>query len=131
MMWENEKLLETSNISFSQNIFYLVGVLFAHFPSIQNCRLQTLSVQERVKSILQIDNSPFTTHFQILRTIRKDFLITLWEQRKMVIKPIPQSQPSMTLRKMPFENIYDSQHFLLFPHCFLLCHGQILPLELP
>ena len=41
---EKEKLLVTSNFSFSHSVFYPLGELSAIFHQIQNCRLQSLSV---------------------------------------------------------------------------------------
>ena len=41
---EKEKLLVTSNFSFSYNVYYPFRALSAFFYQIENCRLQTLSV---------------------------------------------------------------------------------------
>ena len=43
-LWEEEKLLVTSNFSFSHSVFYLSGELSAIFIKFENCCLQTLSV---------------------------------------------------------------------------------------
>ena len=59
-LWEKEKLLVTSNFSFSHSVFYTF-VSFCHFHQLWNCRLLTLSVWkspkfvvwERVKRIFQ------------------------------------------------------------------------------
>ena len=51
-LWEKEKLLVTSNFSFSHSVFYPLGELCCHFHQIWNCRLQTLSVWESLKSVV-------------------------------------------------------------------------------
>ena len=48
-LWEKEKLLVTSNFSFSLSVFYPFVELFVIFIKIQNCRLQTLSVWKTLK----------------------------------------------------------------------------------
>ena len=48
-LWEKEKLLVTSNFSFSHNVFYHFWRTFCHFRQIWNCRLQTLSVWKSLK----------------------------------------------------------------------------------
>ena len=50
--WEKEKLLVTSNFSFSHDVFYLFGRTLCRFHQIQNCRLQTLSVWNRLKFVI-------------------------------------------------------------------------------
>ena len=50
-MWKKEKLLATSNYSFSQ-CFQPIWITFCHFHQIWNCRLQTLSVWKRLKFVL-------------------------------------------------------------------------------
>ena len=60
---EKEKLLVTSNFSFSRSVFHPFRELSAIFHRIQSCRLQTLSVWkilkfvvlERIKVIMSID----------------------------------------------------------------------------
>ena len=47
-----EKLLVTSNFSFSQSVFYTFGELSAFFYQILNCRLQTLSVWKSLKFVI-------------------------------------------------------------------------------
>ena len=47
-LWEKEKLLVTSNFSFTHSVFYLFRWLF-HLRQIWNCRLQTLSILEESK----------------------------------------------------------------------------------
>ena len=44
--WEKEKLLVTSNFSFSHSVFYPSGELSAIFTTNRNCRLQTLSISK-------------------------------------------------------------------------------------
>ena len=51
-LWEKEKLLVTSNFSFSHSVFYLYEELFFHFRQIWNCRLQTLSVWKSRKFVI-------------------------------------------------------------------------------
>ena len=50
-LWEKEKLLVTSNFSFSHSVLYSFGELSAIFIT-QNCRLQTLSVWKSLKSVV-------------------------------------------------------------------------------
>ena len=72
----------------------------------------------------------FTTQSQLLMTLGKKALKTLWEKEKMLAfyHTIP---TLMTLGKKTFENIVGkgenagNQHFLLFPHCFLFFPKQI------
>ena len=47
-LWEKEKLLVTSNFSFSQ-CFLAVWITFCHFQQNKNCHLQTLSVWKSQK----------------------------------------------------------------------------------
>ena len=51
-LWEKEKLLVTSNFSFSHSVFYPFWTTFFHFHQIQNCRLQTLSVWKSLKFVV-------------------------------------------------------------------------------
>ena len=51
-MLEKEKLLVTSNFSFSHSVFYLFGELSAIFIQIQNCCVQTLSVWKSIKFVI-------------------------------------------------------------------------------
>ena len=46
IMWEKEKLLITSNFSFSHIVFYPFGELSAAYSKFGNCRLPTLSLEE-------------------------------------------------------------------------------------
>ena len=46
---EKEKLLATSNFSFSHSVFYLFRKLSAIFIKLKNCRLQTLPVWKSLK----------------------------------------------------------------------------------
>ena len=48
-LWEKEKLLITSNFSFSHSVFYPFGALSAIFNKIRNCRLPTLNSLEEFK----------------------------------------------------------------------------------
>ena len=49
-LWEKEKLLETSNFSFSHSVFHMpVWRTFCYFNHVQNVRLQTLSVWKSLK----------------------------------------------------------------------------------
>ena len=50
--WEKEKLLVTSNFSFSPECFLLVWRSFCHFHQIGNCRLQSLLVSESLKFVV-------------------------------------------------------------------------------
>ena len=50
--WEKEKLLETSNFSFSHSVFYLFGELSGIFYQTQNCHLPTLSIWKIVKFVV-------------------------------------------------------------------------------
>ena len=50
-LWEKEKLLVTSNFSFSQ-CFLPIRRTFYHFQRIWNCRLQTPSVWMRLKFVV-------------------------------------------------------------------------------
>ena len=51
-LWEKEKLLVTSNFSFSRSVFYLFGEVFCHFHQIWNSRLQTLSFWKSKKFVV-------------------------------------------------------------------------------
>ena len=51
-LWEKEKLLVTSNFSFSHCIFYLSEELSAIYIKFWNCRLQTLSVWKSLKFVV-------------------------------------------------------------------------------
>jgi hypothetical protein len=57
--WEKEKLLVTSNFSFSHSVFYLFWKHLYHFQQIWNCRLQTLSVWKRLKLVVWERVNPF------------------------------------------------------------------------
>ena len=48
-LWEKEKLLETSNFSFSHSVFYLFGELSDVFVLLKSCRLKTLISLEESK----------------------------------------------------------------------------------
>ena len=61
ILWEKEKLLVTSNFTFSHSVFYFhlfpqcflpFQSTFCHFHFIQNCRLQTLSVWKSLKFVV-------------------------------------------------------------------------------
>ena len=47
--WEKDKLLVTSNLSFSHSVSYLFRDLSVSFIKFKNCRLQPLSVWENLK----------------------------------------------------------------------------------
>ena len=49
---EKEKLLVTSNFSFSHSVFYPFGELLAVFINFWNCHLQTLSVWKSLKFVI-------------------------------------------------------------------------------
>ena len=51
-LWENEKLLVTSNFSFSQSFFLPLGKTSCHFHTMQNCRLQSFSVWKSLKFVV-------------------------------------------------------------------------------
>ena len=51
-LWEKEKLLKTSNFSFSHSVFCPFRGLSSIFIKIQNCPLQTLSVWKSPKSVV-------------------------------------------------------------------------------
>ena len=51
-LWENEKLLVTSNFSFSHSAFYPFWRTSYHFHQFLNCRLQILSVWKCLKSVI-------------------------------------------------------------------------------
>ena len=48
-LWETEKLLITSNFSFSHSVFYPFGKFSAIFIEFKNCRLQSLAVWNILK----------------------------------------------------------------------------------
>ena len=50
-LWEKEKLLVTSNFSFSHSVFYPFGYTFLYFYHTSNCRLQSLSVWQSLKFV--------------------------------------------------------------------------------
>ena len=51
-LWEKEKLLITSNSSFSHSVFYSLGWTYCQFHRIGNCRLLTLSVWKSLKFVI-------------------------------------------------------------------------------
>ena len=51
-LWEKEKLLVTSNFSFSHSVFYPFEWTFSQFHQTGNCRLQTLSVWQSLKFVV-------------------------------------------------------------------------------
>ena len=51
-LWEKEKLLVTSNFSFSHTVFRPVRELSPRFIKFKNCRLQTLSVWKSLKFVV-------------------------------------------------------------------------------
>ena len=57
-LWEKEKLLVTSNFSFSYSVFLTVWRTFCHFHEIQNCRLQILSIWNSLKFVVWERNNP-------------------------------------------------------------------------
>ena len=50
--WEKEKLLVTSNFSFSHSVFHPFQRTFCDFRETQNCSLQTLSVWKSLKFVV-------------------------------------------------------------------------------
>ena len=58
-LWEKEKLLVTSNFSFSHQRFQHVWRTFCHFHQIKNCLLQTLSVWKSLKFVVWIKKYDF------------------------------------------------------------------------
>ena len=99
-----EKLLITSNFSFSHNVFYPIWHLFFYFECTLKCHLQFVWDQSK---ILSSGNGLIGYH------------------------TITQFRLLMTVRKKPLENIVGkvenagNQHFLLFPRCFLPFQCQI------
>ena len=61
ILWEKEKLLVTSNFSFSHIFFYHFGELSAIFIKLKDCPLQTLSVwkEPQKKIVLEGVNELF------------------------------------------------------------------------
>ena len=51
-LWEKEKLLVTSNFSFSHSVFYLFYEFSASLYQIWNCRLQTLPIWNSLKFVV-------------------------------------------------------------------------------
>ena len=51
-LWEKEKLLVTSNFSFSHSVFNPLGITFCDFRQIWNCCPQTLSVLKSLKFVV-------------------------------------------------------------------------------
>ena len=51
-LWEKEKLLVTSNFSFSLSVVYYIGELPAILIKFKNCRLQTLSFWNSLKFVV-------------------------------------------------------------------------------
>ena len=51
-LWEKEKLLVTSNFSFSHSVFYPFLRTFCHFHRIKKCHLQTFSVWKSPKFVV-------------------------------------------------------------------------------
>ena len=51
-LWEKEKLLVTSNFSFSHSVFLPVWRTSCYFHQIQDCRLQTISVWKSLKFVV-------------------------------------------------------------------------------
>ena len=84
-LWEKEKLLVTSNFSFSHSVLYLLGVLTAISQNVKLSSANSLSLEEsktcclgKDKTLLQTTNSgPFQTE----RVHRRQFLYSgkWWE----------------------------------------------------
>ena len=51
-LWEKEKLLVTSNFSFSPQCFLSFRITFCHFLQTLNCPLQTLSVWKSLQFVI-------------------------------------------------------------------------------
>ena len=51
-LWDKEKLLETSNFSFSHDVLYPFYELSAILIKLQNCCLQSLSVLKSLKFVI-------------------------------------------------------------------------------
>ena len=62
-LWEKQKLLITSNFSFSHTVFYPFWRTFRHFHRIWDCRLQALSVWEGLKFIVWEKVKKKNVHF--------------------------------------------------------------------
>ena len=100
-VWEKEKLLVTSNFSFSHNVFYPSGELSAIFIKYKNCHLQTLSVWKRLKFVILERVNPHNTFWRPWETSR---LKTLWEKEKLLV----------TISPLPTVFSAHSKNFLLF-----------------
>ena len=55
-LWEKEKLLITSNFSFSHSVFYLFGELSVILTLYDTCQIWALPIQQEIKIIKNIDN---------------------------------------------------------------------------
>ena len=97
-LWEKEKLLATSNFSFSHSVFYLFGELFVIFIKseivvcrlFQSARVFKVVVWERVKyKMLKL----FTAKSRLFMTLGKNPLKKLWEKEKMLVTSIFSTLP--------------------------------------
>ena len=61
-LWDKQKLLVTSNFSFSHSVFHSFGELFFHLHRIYNFRLQTLSVWKSLKFVVSERVNKCTTY---------------------------------------------------------------------
>ena len=89
-LWEKEKLLVTSNFSFSQSVFYPFGKLVFHFHQICNCRLRTLSVWKRLKFVVweRVDCA-IRSFIYIVCQISLEWIQCSNGCRLTIIKPLP------------------------------------------
>ena len=82
-LWEKEKLLVTSNFSFSPQRFLPTLGAFCHFHQIWNCRLQALSVWKRLKFVVwERVKTALKNGWRIRITIpRQEYVTVIWSER--------------------------------------------------
>ena len=76
---EKEKLLVTSNLSFSHSVFYPFGYLSSRFRQILDCRLQTLSVWKSLKLSFGTGLNPLPKNPWFINPEEEDF----WKHYKV------------------------------------------------
>ena len=106
-LWEKDKLLVTSNLSFSYSVFYLLGKLSAIF-----CHLQALSVWKSLKFVWERVNS--LSNNKLLDWSK---LKAFTDNKINVTKELKFVSGRVETLVGKGKNA-GHQHFFLFPQCF-------------
>ena len=126
---EKEKLLVTSNFSFSHSVFYLSGELSAISIKFKNCRLQTFSVWKSLKLVIWervkclcwycYDGANYSSFY----SLPNDKIFDVTKLKAFADDKINIAQMMISVFDW-LETIVGKgenagyQHFLLFPQCF-------------